>query len=276
MSTQNNEKMDIFRKNVEARKNTADGTEIVVGTIASEAAFRELGIVVDLKSEDLNPLNNDNIIFNTGLHLFFAPSGNFKSYTVATIAAGLKNKKQIFYFDFEYNPGGLKRHCEKLGITYLTPTTEYDEVKKLLDSRMDMSNTLFIFDSFSYLLEDGNNDATDTKEVVHEMRLLCKELGATVIYIDHATILDYTTAKKAEPDIAPTHQRWRYKVEGNESGKKKPCDLIYMVEPDDLNDHSQGVKIMCTKSRAEGRNRGDIVNATISEPEEAIYEMHSI
>ena len=211
----------------------------------------EIGVAVDYKATDLKPLDEKSIIFDRGLHLFFAPSGYFKSFTVAKIVEGINKDK--FYFDFEQNPSVLKAHCESLGVTYVTPPNTMKELEILLATKADCSNALFIFDSFSNLIAEGNNDATDTANIVKLMHKLCTDRGATVIFIDHATKINYIVPASSEKD-------WNFKLEGNESGKKKPCELVYMIQPVDIEDFNSGVKLLVTKSRTPLRRVNEIIN----------------
>lgn len=210
-----------------------------------------MGVAIDYKASNLEPLDDQKILFDNALHLFYAPSGYFKSFTVASLAS--KTSKDVFYFDFEYNPAGLNGHCELLGVTYVSPPNDLKELKRLLKSKADCSNALFIFDSFSNLIQDGNNDATETANIVKMMRELIRTMGATIIFIDHATKTDYkTTNNQPKP--------WAYKLEGNESGKKKPCDLMYKLCPVDFEDHSRGVTLMVEKSRTQHRRIGEEIH----------------
>jgi len=210
------------------------------GVPLSLEVLYELGVAEDIADRPVVPLHEKNIIFDQFLHLFYAPSGYNKSFTVAALVADIDKDK--FYLDFEHNPTSLKEHCEKNGITYVTPPNTMEELEMLLQSEADMSNALLIFDSFSNLIEDGNNDTTDTSRIVKMMHKLCTDYGATIIFIDHATIID----KKDE------NAKWNFKVEGNEQGKKKPCELLYMVQPKSMSKENwkDGVLLKCKKSRA--------------------------
>lgn len=247
-----------------------DDGEITVGTLIHLAEdisdlkdqpfslelLKRIGVAVDYEASELKPLDEDEILYDGALHLFYAPSNSFKSFTVAKLAA--KTNKQVFYLDFERNPGRLKQFCEDLNITYVTPKGEMDELQKILETKADCRDVMLILDSFSFLIDEGNNDATDTANVVKQMLELTRELRATVVFIDHATKTDYNEKKK-----------WTFKLEGNESGKKKLCDLMYKVQPVS-DDYRDGVELMIEKDRSGNRRRGEILDV-IDDPRELEY-----
>ncbi len=210
----------------------------------------DIGVAINYEASNLEPLDERKLIFDKGLHLFYAPSGYFKSYTVASLVKHIDKDK--FYFDFEHNPSGLKEHCESLNINYITPPNDLKELKKLLTTKADCSSALFIFDSFAHLIAEGNNDATETTNIVKLLRKLIVEMKATIIFIDHATKLDYKESYGSPKDF-------NFKLEGNESGKKKPCDLMYKVQPIDFESPSMGVKLLVDKSRTTHRYNREII-----------------
>lgn len=244
-----------------------DSKKSFKGEPISLSMLYELGIAIDYNASDLTPLDDEKILFDRGLHLFYAPAGSFKSYSVATLA--FKTGKDVYYFDFEYNPSGLKKHCESLGVHYVSPPNNSDELKILLKSELDCGNALLIFDSFSNLIaeDSSNNDATDTANIVKLMREMTRNMGATIIFIDHATRTDYKTSHdKPKP--------WEFKLEGNESGKKKPCDLVYKLSPVDPEDYTRGVNLKVEKTRSTDRCIGETikVNEEIEAWEDMFHE----
>jgi len=178
------------------------------------------------------------IIFKKALMLFYSPSGVGKSYTLAFLAS--KTKLKTYYVDLEENPSGLDRFCEKIGVNYVGAVDAATVMSDLLNSKMDMDNVFFIFDSYSYFVQEANanNNATDTAKTVRQGLALSRELGATVAFIDHAT--------KQSGDIE------KFKIEGNASGKTKPLDILYKIDRKDKKDWQSPVTLTVEKTRVEG------------------------
>jgi len=236
---------------VDALKNKEQKMKQHEGQPLSLQMIKDIGIFEDIDPAGILPLHVRNIIFNKQVHLFHAPAGYLKSFTVVSVCNDINKEK--FYFDFEYNPN-LKAHCETNGFVYITPTSNFTELDDLLASGADMSNALLVFDSFSRLIKDGNNDETDTLRTVQKMSSLCHKLNATVIVIDHSTKKD----KSADPK-----KYWNFKVGGNETGKYKDTGMVYLVQPKTFNKENwnDGVLLKVDRSRcAPHRYMYDIIS----------------
>ena len=217
-------------------------------TVTTEPTVENLilnGLCKKAEPVELKPLSGG-LLYDKGLHLGYAPSGARKSYSFAYLAS--LTGKQVIYFDLEENPSGLDEYCKSLNIQYTYAEEPSTLMNDLLNKIFDCNNYLFIFDSFSYFINDAgsNNNATDTAKIIKKSQKLSRVLGATVVIIDHATKL-YLEGKMIS-----------FKIEGNESGKKKPLDILFRIEPMDFSNYKGDVKFIVEKSRCKDLHVGNI------------------
>jgi len=222
--------------------------------VLTKKHLKKLGILVK-NDRNLKQLNGG-ILYEKCLHLIHAPSAYGKSSTVIKLAgeAIAGTDMRALYMDFELNPTGgnhtLDTLCNENGVIYVPSTNEvdgdddskyYNALETIIKSKKSLKDTIIIFDSFSSLIVAGNNDATDTKDVMKQLAKLISKMGATVVVIEHST-------KGEKSRIDDTNTNWDFKLEGNESGKKKLSDFTYKVQPLDGNIRN-GVVMKVEKTR---------------------------
>jgi len=200
----------------------------------------KLNITYKKGPRELIKIDKEGVLFNQALHYIYSPSGSGKSFISAFIAS--QTEKEVIYFDMEHNPKSFYSYCEAQNVSVANVTDETAVIEELLHTELDFSTALFIFDSFSMFLEEAseNNNATDTSRIVKAIHNLCVEKGATVIIIDHATEL---------PSSSENNRR--FKIEGNKSGKMKPVEIMYRLEPLDWEKPKDGATLIVEKSRTD-------------------------
>lgn len=208
------------------------------------ALLKKIGVAVD-SERDMTSIKNS-ILHKEAIHLLIAPTGYGKTTTAIKLAGA--TDYEVIYLDFELNPTtksdpySPKSLCEKYGVVYSHADNEYDAISSILELGVSMKGIILVIDTYSSLINEGNNDATETKNIVNKFLKLVTELKATVIIIDHAT-----QGERSKIDIGETE--FDFKTEGNASGKKKLADFTFKLQPVSGGMPSSGMMIKVDKSR---------------------------
>jgi len=171
-------------------------------------------------------------------------SGTGKSYqTAELVGSDINENDLVIYFDGEAGNGKIfKEFVENKGIVYAKSTNVSlsDILTSLIKTRERFSekNVIFIIDSFSSIFrftEINNSEKFVSK--MYEFSSFVEKHNLSCIIIDHSTRTNEMLSDK------------KFKLEGNEEGKKRIANVVLRYEPTDYKKPQHGGSFIVEKSR---------------------------
>ena len=204
------------------------------------------------KTAELEPLGSAPI-FKGGLALIYAPSGYGKSWSTASLLGQRSPDHKHLFIDSDGSNGmEFVRHCEANGVSYINLDRAIElKLKKApggltletIDWCIDIIEETadevdcFIIDSFGSVNGGGEiNNAEKVAPILYRLNAIADKRECAIVLIDHAT-------------KGRSNKSSDYKIEGNESGKRKACSSVLKYVPNDTTRADLGGVFIVEKSR---------------------------
>ncbi len=234
------------------------------------------------KVTDLERVGNTNFLYG-GLNLVYGLEGSGKSWQIVASDFG---SNEVLYLDTDGANGSMfVEHCENHNVHYVDSNTimnlnkafidnyneqrdknykhdkltTFQKVFMLLVSLVDRYKAvhgesvkpIFIIDSFSSMSEGAKiNNSEDISYLLYQFSRVAEELNICLILIDHAT-------RNSERDH-------KFKLEGNEGGKKRTTVTVNKYLQNDPNKPELGGSFLCERARGNlsGLKIGDLAKVS--------------